>query len=431
MMRRTIGTYQKIIHGKEVFVFFNWNNYTSAQYIKDFKEYKKYLEGFYSLHPQALTGLKTSLQSFPEDKVFLETLKQEIEYDLAKHPKELKDKELISFDECRKTAEEKVSQIIIGLFEQDEKLMPPNQKFSVEITIEPVENRDWYFMHFFSKAKNLVDMDKGRMFYKISRYWLLHNIVIPSCHLPDDPSHLENAKVSILQQLKEHQDVIEQNLIDDTKLGTELKAYLKTSDSRNVRYLYMTLNGVWTTTLSEFYSVYNAKKFITIPAGSIHNYRRLLEILAVQPQNKVTQFYEEHIGYQNTGVSSEYSMGRIVGAIAAAAASEAAIKEKGVKFGKKPYDLFINGKVIEAKNLAERSKLINDAITNSQDISIGNFDQSIVNGVLSVIRSEKNLIKFMDYVERSFKVFNITPKNQIYNRDMFNILIKKANAHKK
>ncbi len=462
MSRMSIGDYRKIIHGRQAYIFFTWHNYTPANYREDFEAYKTYLENYYILDADKLRNLKHSALFFPEEAKFLETMAEEIEFDLVTHSKEkiderfsgfkekgikelkdslgnkkvseMIDKEVGTFEGFRKVCEEKVAEMIISLFEEYSDLMPPgdskkpNAPFSVEIDIESVKDRDWYFTHFFKKAKDLLKMNEQIMPYKFSGHWLLHNIFIPECHLPDDKKeHHEDAKVAILQQLKEHQDAVEQTLLDDTKLGAELKTYLKAGDSRNVRYLYMTIHGVWSAILSEFYATYNAKKFIIIPPGAIHNYRRLLDILTTQPQNKVTAFYEQYIGYSNVGPSGEYSMGKIMGGIAVAAASEDAIGNSG----RKPYDIFIDGNKIETKNLRDRSQIINDAISNRREVRLGNFDPLIVNKVLATIRAEKNFLRFIEYSENCFKVLNIDSENQIFNKNMFNSLLNKANERKK
>jgi hypothetical protein len=447
MNRTTIGQYGKdadgeikTIHGKKVLVFFTWHNYSPANYRADFKAYKQYLEGIYSMHPDALIGLKTSLKSLPEDKIFLETLEQEIEYDLAKHPIELMDKELISYEEFRKTVEEKFSKIIFELFEQDERLifeqndkqMPQDQIYSVEIDVESVKDREWYFMHFFQNDKSLYKLDREKMYFKFSGYWLLHNIVIPACHLPNNETHIEDARVEILQQLKEHQQALEHTLIDDTKLNTEVNEYLTDKDSRNVKYLYRTVKNVRSATLSQFHSEIAVKQRVIIPAGAIQNYRRLLDVLSQQPQNKVSAFYEKYLSYSNTGPCGEYSMGRILGAIAVAAKSEADSIYAGKK-EYKPYDLYIDGALIgekEVKTLKERGALINNAISSGKEIIFKNFDPMIVDDVLNNIRSIKDLNEFIGYAGRIFDIFNITPQNQIFNNDEFNRLVKKANERK-
>jgi len=440
----TIGQYGKdkngeikTIHGKKVLIFFTWHNYSPANYRADFQAYKKYLEDYYNMHPDALIGLKTSLKSIPEDKVFLETLEKEIEFDQAKHPIDMMTKELISYEEFRNTVEEKVSKMIFELFENDERLifeqneqpMPSDQIYSVDIDVESVKDRDWYFLHFFQNDKSLYKVDREKVYYKMSGYWLLHNIVIPACHLPNNEVHIKDAKVEILQQLKEHQQALEHSLINDMKQSGEVNEYLTDKDSRNVKYLYRTVFNVRTAALSQFHSEITIHQRVTIPAGAIHNFRRLLDILTQQPENKVTAFYEQYLSYQNTGPCGEYSMGKILGAIAVAARSEGDAIYAGKK-EYKPYDIYIKGIPQETKNLNDRRKIINDAINNSEEISLGNFDPIIIDKVLNTIRSRKNLNEFVDYVENVFDVFSTPPQNQILNRKEFDRLKEKANARK-
>jgi hypothetical protein len=430
MNRSVIGDYRKQIAGRNVMILFTWNNYSPADYRRDFKDYKDYLEGVYSLHPDALKGLANSARDIPEEKIFLETIKQEIEYDLAKHPIELKDKEMVSFEEFRKTSENKVSQIVFQLLSQDPALIPAivekpqnaDDIFAIEIDVEAVREREYYAFHMFEKSGALSHLDKERMSFKVSGYWLLHNIVIPTCHLPDDSVHHEDARILWLQQLKEHQDVVEGTLIHEKQIVAKLRTYVGKNDSRNVFYLYMSVHGVWSAVTSEFYSYYNTKHYITIPAGAIQNYHRLLQALAAQPENKARTFYEQYIGSQNIGATGEYSMGKILGAMASVVTSENY---------RKPYNIFMDGNEIKTNSLEDRKRIIRDAIINNKEIGFANFDQAAVNDVLKYVRSEPNLRKFIDYVEQCFSDLNIPSENQILNNSIFNGLVKDANARKR
>jgi len=178
MNKSTIDEYRSVINGRNILIMFTWYNYSPSDYRKDFKEYKEYLEGVYSLHPDALKGLANSARDIPDEKIFLETIRQEIEYDLSKHPLEMKDKEMVSFEEFRKTSTKKVSQIIFDLLTQDPILIPAKVEkpqnaddiFAIEIDVEGVRERDWYFTHFFKTDKSLTHMDKERMSFKVSGY---------------------------------------------------------------------------------------------------------------------------------------------------------------------------------------------------------------------------------------------------------------------
>ena len=430
MNRKENSIYKRLIHGKEVFITFSWNNYTPANYRKDFTDYKDYLTKFYEKYPGEFVKLKSSIEHIPEDKTFLKTLKEEIEFDLARHPQHLVEKELVSFDECRTTAEERVSSIITELFDEHEELMPPINKFSVMIIVENVDERDWYFAHFFEKAKKFFHVNYDVMRYQISGYWLLHNVVIPACHLPDDKSHVENVRLELLQQLKEHQDTLEGNLIDEDKLLSELKRqkYITDKDSANLRYIYLTVHGVWTAALSEFHAEYKHKNFITIHPRAIENFRRLLYLSTNQPQSRVRSFYEQYLGYQNIGFCGERAIGKIVTAIAIAAAAEIQVTQKRANI--KPYELKIDGKLIEETDAKKRKRLINEAISTNKEVQIGCFDSGLVTQTVNKIRAEKDLTKFVDYVGRCFDVMEISPQNQPFNPRMFGELINKAKGKK-
>jgi len=98
---------------------------------------------------------------------------------------------------------------------------------------------------------------------------------------------------------------------------------------------------------------------------------------------------------------------------------------------KKPYDIFVDGKVVDTKSLRDRQNFFNDSISGGREISLDNFDQTIVNNVLADIRKEKDLNEFVKYVEDCFTALHISKQNQIYNTEMFDALINNANSRKK
>ena len=91
----------------------------------------------------------------------------------------------------------------------------------------------------------------------------------------------------------------------------------------------------------------------------------------------------------------------------------------------------MNGNDVKTNSYEDRKNIIRDALVNNKEIGLANFDPTVVRDVLRYVQSEKDLRKFIKYVEQCFTELNIPAENQIFNNNIFNNLIKNANSRKK